>query len=273
MSWVPPHIGRLPLRSETCSSHHFRLDAYAYWCARIAEVPRHHRKQWEFFYICQALWERGFLGEGFRGLGFGVGREPLTALFASAGCSVLATDLDEELARNQGWAGDEHAASGQLLNERGICPQEVFARRVNYRNINMSQIPEDLIDFDFCWSACALEHLGDLEAGLHFVERSLACLRPGGLAVHTTEFNLDSNEGTLERGATVVYRRRDIEELMGRLAAKGHRCEPLMIHRGSEDIDEHIDVPPYSTDQHLRLRLAEHNVTSIGLITMNRSTH
>jgi hypothetical protein len=42
-----------------------------------------HRKLWEWCYIAQVLWERGLLQPGRPGLGFGVGHEPLAALFAS----------------------------------------------------------------------------------------------------------------------------------------------------------------------------------------------
>jgi len=42
-----------------------------------------HRKMWEWLFICESLAERGMLRPGRRGLGFGVGREPLVALFAS----------------------------------------------------------------------------------------------------------------------------------------------------------------------------------------------
>ena len=59
-------------------------------------MPRWHRKLWEYVMICQALWERGMLRAGRRGCGFGVGQEPLPALFASLGCEVLAADAPAE---------------------------------------------------------------------------------------------------------------------------------------------------------------------------------
>ena len=46
--------------------------------------------------IAQALYERGKLKPGSRGLGFAVGKEPLSDLFASFGCDVVATDLEGE---------------------------------------------------------------------------------------------------------------------------------------------------------------------------------
>ena len=55
----------------------------------------------------------------------------------------------------------------------------------------MNHLPDDLRGFDFTWSSCALEHLGTLAAGADFVVAQMDCLRPGGVAVHTTEFLVD----------------------------------------------------------------------------------
>lgn len=73
------------LRSKLCQQADFLRDDYVDWMERLCEVPRLHRKQWEFYFICKALAERGRLSTGCRGLGFGVGLEPLPALFASYG--------------------------------------------------------------------------------------------------------------------------------------------------------------------------------------------
>ena len=89
-------------------------------------------------------------------------------------------------------------------------------------------------EFDFCWSCCALEHLGSLSAGLRFIERSLDTLRPGGWAVHTTEFNLFSDAATVERGATVLYRQRDLKWLVEHLQRQGHQSAPLDLTLGDQ---------------------------------------
>ena len=47
------------------------------------------------------------------------------------------------------------------------------------------------------WSSCSLEHLGSISHGIEFILNSLKCLKQHGVAVHTTEFNLSSNEETL----------------------------------------------------------------------------
>ena len=144
------------LKSCPCTQAQLESEALQKWVPRLKEAPALHRKLWEFCYICQALDERDMLRPGRRGLGFAVGREPLGALFASLGCEIVATDLDEEQGRKQGWTMyQQHAASLETVNERGICPPELFRQRTSFRAVDMRAIPSDLRDFDFVWSSCS----------------------------------------------------------------------------------------------------------------------
>jgi 2-polyprenyl-3-methyl-5-hydroxy-6-metoxy-1,4-benzoquinol methylase len=268
ISGVLPGIGPIPFRSESCSSHHFLMGAYAHWCAEIKEKPALRRKQWEFVYILQALWERGLLEPGMKGVGFGVGREPLTAVMAQHGCQVTATDLELDAQTAAGWSdSNQHSTQLSDLNERGICEPEVFAARVGFVPVNMNEIPPHLTGFDFCWSACCFEHLGSLKAGLDFYRNSLKTLKPGGFAIHTTEINLSSDDDTLDNDITVLYREKDLGGLIEGLKAQGHYCEPLLIHHGSQPIDGFIDMPPYLSDPHLRIAMGKYVTTSVGIIT------
>lgn len=259
--------GPFTFGSEICRAAHFRLPLYRYWCRRIGDEPRFLRKQWEFVYIIHALQERSMLVPGARGLGFGVGREPLVALFASMGVQVVATDLEEGAAKASGWVDShQHAADPAVLNEKGLCPPDAFDRNVSFRPVNMNEVPDDLRGFDFCWSACAFEHLGSIEKGLRFVRSSLACLRPGGVAVHTTELNLSSDESTIDDGPTVLFRRSDLWRLVEELRRENVFVEPLDLEPGTEPFDQHVDVPPYGYSVHLRLKLGEFTTTSVGLV-------
>jgi hypothetical protein len=254
------------LVSQACTQKQMADPLYAEWCYAIHENPSTHRKQWEFCYILQALQSQGLLEAGRRGLGFGVGDEPLTAAFAARGVQIMATDLDVERAAKQGWVEtDQHARSKDMLNGRGLCPPEEFNRLVDFRFMDMSKIDADLKGFDFCWSACALEHLGSIEQGLRFIEASLECLRPGGVAVHTTEFNCKSNTATLDNASTVLFRKRDFIALAGRLRRRGHDIV-LNFDTGDQPLDLHIDVPPYAQVNHLKLQIAKWVTTSYGLI-------
>jgi len=251
--------------SQLCTQGQVDSLAYRRWCQAMGEPPRYHRKQWEFCYILEALAEAGMLTDGARGLGFGVGQEPLSAIFAARGCQVLATDAPEDSGTAAVWGESrQHAGAGARLNARGLCDSELFAQRVRYRPVDMNALPGDLGMFDFVWSSCALEHLGTLDQGIQFLWRSLECLRPGGLAVHTTEFNISSDDETLASGGTVLYRRRDVLALSEQLLAAGHEIV-LNLNNGGLPVDHHIDGPPFQGN-HLKLWTAGFVATSLGLI-------
>jgi len=262
----PPHaINRL--HCQACTRHQIESAEFLYWAGRLGERPGGlHRKVWEWCFITQALWERGKLGPSSRGLGFAVGVEPLTPMFANLGCDILATDLDHESAAQAGWvASNQHADGAEQLNLRGLCSPEDFTRHVRFRNVDMNHIQKDLRGFDFLWSSCALEHLGSLAHGMDFVVNAMDCLAPGGVAVHTTEINCDSDEHTIETGGSVIYRKRDLLALADRLRGFGYEVEPMDFHLGDTAADAHIDDAPYTTT-HLKLRIGPYASTSFGLI-------
>jgi SAM-dependent methyltransferase len=259
-------------RSLLCRQDSFQTPYFSYWTETLGCELRYHRKLWEFVYICQALYERGLIKEGMRGLGFGVGEEPLTAYFACQGCRITGTDMATDAAVQAGWTlTDQHAAGKEALRKPWLCADKLFDANVEFRACDMNAIPDDLTGYDFCWSACALEHLGSIEQGLAFIERSLDCLRPGGFAIHTTEYNLSSNADTVSEGGTVLFRRRDLEELHQRLAAKGHTMAPLDLDPGYGEIDRYIDVAPYRDEPHLKLALRGYAATSVGIIIQKAS--
>jgi 2-polyprenyl-3-methyl-5-hydroxy-6-metoxy-1,4-benzoquinol methylase len=255
------------LRSNFCKQEQLESEEFRQWCQRVREDYRLHRKTWEFCYIAQALHERGMLAPGKRGLGFGVGREPLAAMFATYGCEVVGTDMDPERAHEAGWVGTlQHSANLEGLNERDICDPETFRRLVSFQCVDMNSIPRQLKNFDFTWSSCAFEHLGSIDLGKRFVERQMDCLNPGGIAVHTTELNLSSNEDTIDNNNfLVLFRRRDIEHLARRLTRLGHEID-LDLSLGNRVADNHVDLPPYKHPYCLRIEWDRFVTTSIGLI-------
>lgn len=257
--------------STLCRQESFEQPYFSFWTRQLGIHLNYHRKVWEHVFICQALWEREAIRADARGLGFGVGREPLTAFFASKGCDVLATDLASEQAAEAGWSATaQHADSLEGLWWPGLCERSAFDRRVQFQVCDMNQVPDALSGFDFCWSACSLEHLGSIEHGLAFIERSLQCLKPGGWAVHTTEFNLSSDTHTVSQGGTVLFRRQDMEILAARLTAKGHKVAAFDFDPGAAPLDHYIDVPPYRAEPHLKLALEGYAATSIGLIVQRK---
>jgi 2-polyprenyl-3-methyl-5-hydroxy-6-metoxy-1,4-benzoquinol methylase len=276
---VPAPAG---LASKACVQADIESAWFAYWAHRLKAAPIYHRKLWEFCFILQALHEAGALRPGARAVGFGCGEEPLPSLFASLGMTVLATDAPPALSAASGWAASsEYAGSIDSLYKPEICGRAVFDRLVKLRHVDMNRIPADLAQgFDIVWSACALEHLGSIARGLGFIEDSARCLAPGGIAVHTTEWNFASDRRTRDDCGTVLFQRRHFEAVASRLAAAGFTVAPLDFSLGSGVLDRFIDVPPYSwgleppfatlltkeDEAHLKLSVEGFAVTSFGLV-------
>ena len=280
---LPPAPMHLGLTSRLCCQADIEHDWLRHWCAVLQCHPLYHRKLWEDCFVLQALWEAGVLAPGKRGLGFAVGREQLPALFAARGIEVTATDLDPADRRARGWlaTGQHIGATHDLLHHAHHLDRAAFDARVAFRPVDMRRIPADLGGYDFLWSVCAFEHLGTLERGLDFVLRAMRCLKPGGIAVHTTEYNLAPLERTLGRGTTVLYQRRHLEALASRLAADGHEMLPLAkaTSEATGVMDNFIDLPPYPHHPfplgslhppHLRLAFRGRTVTSAGIIIRAR---
>lgn len=249
---------------QLCTATQFEEPDYKRICALFQVEPRMRRKQWEFVYIYRAIEAAGVNVKGSRGLGFGVGKEKLPSLLAADGCAITATDLPADHENTDWVGGPQHAQTVEALRWPDLVETETFDKLVSFRPVNMKDIPSDLDGYDFCWSACALEHLGGLDEGFDFIRASLDTLRPGGLAVHTTEFNLGSDEKTLATGGTVVYREKDILTFADEMAAAGHQIE-INLAPGATPTDRMIDRFR-DDDVHIRLYVM-HQIpaTSIGL--------
>jgi hypothetical protein len=216
----------------------------------------YHRKHWEFVYIARAIDTAGL--DGASGIGFGVGREPLPAVLAGLGAQVLATDLPN--GESSPWA-----ASGQWAGAHG------WPKCVAYAPVDMRAIPAALRDgsYDFVWSACALDHLGTLQAGLDFIFASLECLKSGGIAVHTTEYNLSDHVRTLETGGTVLYRQSDLQGLMREVVRRGDRMY-LDLTPGFDPWDTYVPKVP-EREPHLCMELGGFITTSVGIVIQRGS--
>ncbi|TXN20061.1 class I SAM-dependent methyltransferase [Methylobacterium sp. WL9] len=242
-------------------------DDERFWafCQQTGMGHGHHRKLWEFVFIFEKLKQAGMLQAGKRGLVFACGSEPLPSLFASLGCEIVATDGPPEITDGNWYIKGEHADGLDSLYRPEILSREAFDRNVRFEYADMNDIPDHLTDFDFCWSACSLEHLGSLRKGMDFVVNSIErTLKLGGLAVHTTEYNFSSDEKTMEQPGCSIYRQRDMIALRAEIMARGHRCDPILCKEGKAPEDIFVDLPPYGNGPHLKMELDNYVVTSIG---------
>ncbi len=238
---------------------------FAEFCKIFCHPIVTHRKLWEFAFIYHHARQAAVLQPGKKGLGFGVGLEQLASLFAGLGVQVTATDAPGD---EKGWReADEYAGERDQLFYPTIVSREAFDRNVAFEFVDMNDIPAHLAGFDFCWSSCCLEHLGNLQHGIDFFINSVEkTLKVGGVACHTTELNLTSDEHTIESGRTVIYRKQDLQRLCRTLEERGHSVTPLRIEPGLFVADYLVDVPPYRKDPCLKFQLGQYVATSVGIV-------
>ena len=265
------------MQYSTCSAADFYHPRFTEIGRDMGIPPLLHRKFWEWAYIVNIAQTRGVIAPGKRALGFGVGTERMPALFAKGGMDVTATDAPASVNNAQGWSTTgQYSTALESLPYSGITDLETLQARVRFQECDMNSIGADVADYDFCWSSCALEHLGSLQLGIDFIINSVEkTLKVGGIACHTTEFNLSSNDATVESGDTVLYRRRDLDALIVELRRRGHLVDEFTIAPDAHFLDGYVDTAPFATPTpntgpaHLKLQLYGYACTSVG-ITIQR---
>jgi hypothetical protein len=97
-------------------------------------------------------------------------------------------------------------------------------------------------------------------------------LKPGGIAVHTTEYNLSDGE-TIDGWPTVLFQRKHIAPFVDKLRSNGYEVAQLDLSPGDGFLDGFIDIPPWTHDAvssarqyHLKLSVHGFPCTSVGLI-------
>jgi 2-polyprenyl-3-methyl-5-hydroxy-6-metoxy-1,4-benzoquinol methylase len=232
---------------QATQAMHYKARWFLESCEKLKIAPILHRKVWELAYVLNTLEITGKLKNEMRGIGFGCGQESFPSYFASRGVQVVATDMDASCQAAQGWiATNQHSSTLEALYKPFLIERMQFDRLVTFETADMNDIPSKFDgQYDFCWSVCAFEHLGSIEKGLTFIERTMELMKPGGVSVHTTEFNFGIKEETIDDWPTVLFRQSDFEMLMHRLAVKGYVIPGFSFHVGDHPVDMYIDVPPY----------------------------
>jgi len=281
----PTEARRVNLPNSLSTQAAIESDWAAHWCNELKIPVVYHRKVWELCFVLQSIYDHGHIRAGARGLGFGCGTEALPSYFAAHDVSILATDQEPEAAERAHWiqTGQHTTALDQCFMNH-LVDRARFDRNVAMRHVDMNAIPDDLADFDFCWSICALEHLGSIDHGLAFIENSLKTLRPGGLSVHTTEFNIREDGPTIDNWPSVAFQRRHMERITARLRAQGHKVAPFDYSLGDGPLDRFVDLPPFHHDlpenigkwlgepNHIKLAMDGLVVTCIG-IAVEKASH
>jgi hypothetical protein len=277
-------------RSNICNHEDFVTKEYEEFCSLLwSKNKRIHRKQWEFYIIHKKLSEHLGNFDSKLGLGFAVGQEELVPLFVKLNASITASDLDPNDDNAKDWIKtNQHMKNGfERYISTGYIEKDFFEKNCAFEYINMNNIPIQFLNntYDFIWSSCALEHLGSIQNGLDFIINSLKCLKKGGIAVHTTEFNFKSNDITLETKGCVSFRKKDFDWLIQTVESLGYYIEPINYNRADTIVNNYVDKYPYNGSTsaiffdlnnydvlktHINLEIDGHCSTSIYLLIINK---
>ena len=163
--WFDPEVGRI-IRDE------------------LQESPKFHRKQWEFAMIFHALQHYGCLTPEKTGISFGGGTERVLYAIARHVRELVVTDLyDSDTSWDCARTTDPDAF---------VKAHKPFAvDDARFRALRMDMRAPDFPDntFDFAYSSCAVEHIGEFDDFLQHLNEVHRVLKPGGIYAFTTEFH------------------------------------------------------------------------------------
>lgn len=235
------------------------------WLVNIAkalnEPFRIHRKLWEFCSIADWFTKLDKYSRC-KVIGFGVGTEPLPAWFAEQGATVVASDLQSD-----DWKKGQNSSSLSDIPWEGICDKSRVGN-ITFAEIDMRSIPDEHCQggFDFAYSAGSFEHLGSIVNGLRFFCRQMKCLRPGGVAVHTTELLCSGPK--LNNCDLVAFSPGDLRRLSSMLRRQGDELLEVDLSMGHSAEDEYIDEEPYGDEPHIKIAIDGRVITSVCLVAV-----
>ena len=242
--------GTVGLNCQASTQQDIESPWFSYWCQELQVRPIYHRKLWEFAYVLQALQDHfgDLQAKPLKGIVFGCGEEPIPALLARYGHQLTITDLDPEQSAQLGWIKtSQHTHSKDACFFDNLVDRETYDKQIELRYVDMREIPDDLAgQYDFTWSVCAMEHLGSIAEGSRFVVEAMKVLKPGGLAVHTTEYNYADPNQTIDNWETVLFQGHHFENIRDQLHKAGHQTKDLILEAGEQVLDQFIDLPPFA---------------------------
>jgi len=144
------------------------------------------RKWWEWDYLADTAARSGLLDGNRRAIGLGVGHEPLIFYFARRCAEVTATDL---YSSDTDWREARYATFDAIVD---TAPVPFPRDRLKLRNADMRDLGVADASYDFAWSCSSIEHVPSLRDLLQVFAEMARVLKPGGLALLTTEFCLSA---------------------------------------------------------------------------------
>jgi len=174
---------------------------------------------WKRAFVHQALDRYGFLAPGAHGLSLGDGESPLAAASVARGCSIT-------IALHVVDAGSATAFAARRYP--ALCPDARFDTRCAIRGFDPNSFDVEMCGHDFLWSLDLACNSDAVATPQDFITRSLAYLRPRGLAVHLFDVALEDEA----IGQAAISRLR-LEALALKLISRGHDVGQLNFGDGA----------------------------------------
>jgi hypothetical protein len=206
--------------SQPCTAKQFAEPVYAEWAARMHEPPVADTRQWAHIYILQAIRRYGLLEPGVRAIGFGPDAGAIPALLAASECDVTMADPD--------------AADAAVWRNPALCSDALYSQNVTHRPLNRADLPEDVAGYDLLWSQPSPNDLSTVLETMNFIQRALACLKPGGLAVHLVRYDPQAGDEADALGNPIL-RRVDFDRLALGLIGHGHEIAQFAYSGAESD--------------------------------------
>src|SRR4030042_3099849 len=177
----------MELRSKICdAADWFDPELLTVIQQHLQEVPRFHRKQWEFAMIFLMLQKLGLLNNRNIGLSMGGGKELLLYAIARQINKLIVTDLYDPSTE---WDCARTGDPDEFIKMNKPFP--VDDSHVQALRMDMLQLEFKDETFDFCYSSCAIEHIGSDTDFRQHLQEAYRVLKPGGIYILTTEFQFD----------------------------------------------------------------------------------
>lgn len=175
----------------------------------LQEPARLHRKQWEFAMIFLTLQNLGLLDQNKVGLSLGGGNERVLYSIARNIKKLIVTDLYDD---HTSWDCARTSDPNEFI--KASKPFPIDDEKIQALRMDMRYLDFDDNSFDFCYSSCAIEHIGeDKDFIQHFNEVSRV-LKNGGIYVLTTE--LQFGEQTIPDLNNYVFTKKYLGELISK---------------------------------------------------------
>ncbi len=174
--------------SSVCNPAHWQ---HPFWqqCLQSLGLPdSQHRKLWEWVHGISGLARLGCLRPSVHALGIAAGHEPVIYWLANRVAKVYATDL------YRGSFASSEANPDVLHNpdRYATCPYP--RERVHFFPMSGTDISLANETVDLIFSFCSIEHFGSRANSRRSLQEMARVLRPGGVAVVSTEVLLNDIE-------------------------------------------------------------------------------